>query len=342
MTTPLVSIIIPCYNAEKYVGDAIRSALDQTYPNVEVIVIDDGSTDGSLEVIRSFGDAICWETGPNRGGCIARNRGVELASGELIQFLDADDLLHSNKLARQVPLMVDKVADLVFCDREGYPINNPDRVRTYPISYCGNDVVVLCLTNFLTTLAPLHWKRVLLSVGGFREDLPSGQDYELQIRLAYAGVTFYHLPEVLCTTRSVPNSVSSDMPNVLEPLQQLLCAFYEQLKEAGQLTDERARALSFCMARNARIYLAYRWESKAIEYFGVARKMHSSGGIREVYGRLGPVLYPMVGPIWMHRIVTFIPRLWGWLRCHCKPLGWMYDRARGRTKTKKIRRRNIH
>ena len=95
--TPLVSIVIPCYNAERYVGEAIESALDQTYPHKEVIVIDDGSTDSSLEVIRSFGNHLRWETAPNRGGSAARNRGLELARGELIQFLDADDLLHARK-----------------------------------------------------------------------------------------------------------------------------------------------------------------------------------------------------------------------------------------------------
>ncbi len=63
----LVSIIIPCYNREKYVGEAIESALGQTYPHKEVIVVDDGSTDRSIEVIKSFGDRVRWETGPNRG-----------------------------------------------------------------------------------------------------------------------------------------------------------------------------------------------------------------------------------------------------------------------------------
>src|SRR5690606_2283060 len=102
MPMPLVSIIIPCYNAEKYVAEAIQSALDQTYPNCEVIVIDDGSTDGSLEVIQSFGDKIRCETGPNKGGCAARNRGLELAKGEWIQFLDADDLISVEKIERQM------------------------------------------------------------------------------------------------------------------------------------------------------------------------------------------------------------------------------------------------
>jgi glycosyltransferase involved in cell wall biosynthesis len=67
MNNPLVSIIIPCYNAEEYVSEAIESALRQTYSNKEVIVIDDGSTDGSLDVIRSFGSRVRWETGPNSG-----------------------------------------------------------------------------------------------------------------------------------------------------------------------------------------------------------------------------------------------------------------------------------
>ena len=89
--TPLVSILIPCYNAQQWVGDAIRSALAQTWPNKEVIIVDDGSTDDSLAVIRSFGSAIRFETGPNRGGNVARNRLLELTReyfpGELGGFL---------------------------------------------------------------------------------------------------------------------------------------------------------------------------------------------------------------------------------------------------------------
>jgi len=95
---PLVSVVIPCYNSQAYVGEAIRSALDQTHKNLEVIVIDDGSSDASLQVIKSFGQSVRWETGPNRGAPAARNRGAELARGEFIQFLDADDLLLPEKV----------------------------------------------------------------------------------------------------------------------------------------------------------------------------------------------------------------------------------------------------
>src|SRR2546421_11836378 len=115
-TSQLASIIIPCYNAERWVAEAIRSALDQTYAPIEVIVIDDGSTDKSLEVIKSFGNMIRWESGPNRGGSHARNRGFESSSGKYIQFLDADDYLLSQKIETQVAFLEKTGADVVYGD----------------------------------------------------------------------------------------------------------------------------------------------------------------------------------------------------------------------------------
>jgi len=94
----LVSIIIPCYNAELWVAAAIESALGQTYDNNEVIVVDDGSTDGSLEVIKQFEGKVTCVSTSNRGPSAARNTGFGIANGEWIQFLDADDLLHPEKL----------------------------------------------------------------------------------------------------------------------------------------------------------------------------------------------------------------------------------------------------
>ncbi|MEZ6146240.1 MAG: glycosyltransferase [Planctomycetaceae bacterium] len=122
MNEPLVSIIIPCYNAAEFVAEAIESAAGQTYGNVEVIVIDDGSTDESVDVLRSFGDRIRWETGPNRGACAARNRGLELAQGEIVQFLDSDDLLHPGKLDIQVPLLSIRQNTLCYCHGDQFPL----------------------------------------------------------------------------------------------------------------------------------------------------------------------------------------------------------------------------
>jgi len=112
----LVSIIIPCYNAEQWLREAIISCLNQTYFNIEIIVIDDGSTDSSLDVIRSYDNKITWETGPNRGGNYARNRGFKLSKGNYIQYLDADDYLLPEKIEKQVCFLNKTHADAVYGD----------------------------------------------------------------------------------------------------------------------------------------------------------------------------------------------------------------------------------
>src|SRR6266404_1994004 len=111
----LVSILIPCYNAERWIAQAIESALAQTWLEREVIVIDDGSTDGSLDIIKSFDGRIRWESGPNRGGNAARNRLLELSRGEWLQYLDADDFLLPNKLERQIAVVRDHLECDIVC-----------------------------------------------------------------------------------------------------------------------------------------------------------------------------------------------------------------------------------
>src|SRR5438132_1122109 len=94
----LVSILIPVYNAEAFVAEAIQSALDQTWPAKEVIAVDDGSTDRSPEILEGFGGRVKIIEQENRGASAARNRALNQAQGEFIQFLDADDLLSPDKL----------------------------------------------------------------------------------------------------------------------------------------------------------------------------------------------------------------------------------------------------
>src|SRR6516164_5613032 len=99
---PFVSILIPCFNAERWIAEAIESALAQSWPDKEVIVVDDGSTDRSLDIIRGFGSYIRWETGSNCGSNPTRNRLLTIAEGDWLQYLDADDYLLPEKVARQI------------------------------------------------------------------------------------------------------------------------------------------------------------------------------------------------------------------------------------------------
>ena len=102
MTAPLVSCIVPVFNGERYLGEALESILRQTHPRLEVIVVDDGSTDGTSGIVAGYGSRIRGLFQTNAGPAAARNRGLAAARGELVGFLDADDLWHPEKLARQV------------------------------------------------------------------------------------------------------------------------------------------------------------------------------------------------------------------------------------------------
>ena len=108
MPRPLVSVLVPAYNAERHIAGTVTSALDQTYPDVEVIVVDDGSTDRTLEVLRPLEDrGVRVIAQQNAGACAARNRALGEARGDYLQYLDADDLLSPDKIERQVGLLAE-------------------------------------------------------------------------------------------------------------------------------------------------------------------------------------------------------------------------------------------
>jgi glycosyltransferase involved in cell wall biosynthesis len=114
-TVPLVSAIVPAFNAERFLEDALRSIFAQEFDDLETIVVDDGSTDGTADVVRAFGDAVRSLTQPNGGVALARNAGIAAARGAFVAFLDADDLWAPHKLRLQVEaLRADPTADYVL------------------------------------------------------------------------------------------------------------------------------------------------------------------------------------------------------------------------------------
>jgi glycosyltransferase involved in cell wall biosynthesis len=116
MSEPLVSIIIPVYNAEKYLAETIKSALGQTWPNKEIIIVDDESTDNSLAVARSFkSNLITIISQKNSGASVARNSGLNIARGKYIQFLDADDIISADKIASQLTILNNLDTHLTVC-----------------------------------------------------------------------------------------------------------------------------------------------------------------------------------------------------------------------------------
>lgn len=202
----LVSIIIPCYNNELFVEAAVRSALDQTYPLIEVIVIDDGSSDHSLEIVRSFGDLVRWESQSNQGGPAARNRGLQLANGDYVKFLDADDVLVSGCIERQM-LLTREIGDnhraivygeATWVDESLNPIDGYS-LRARGVS---ENPIAHILTACPLTTCPLHKRDYLLEIGGFDVTLPRGQEHDLHLRLALAGIEFIYHPETVYKYRN--------------------------------------------------------------------------------------------------------------------------------------------
>ena len=113
--TPLVSIIIPCYNGEIFLRAAIDSALGQSYPHKEIIVINDGSTDGSLKLMQSYGQRISIVNQCNAGLSAARNSGISKAHGDYFAFLDADDYWATDFLANMIAALKEKANAIAYC-----------------------------------------------------------------------------------------------------------------------------------------------------------------------------------------------------------------------------------
>lgn len=209
MADPLVTIIIPCYNAEQWIAETIQSALNQTYSNCETIVIDDGSTDGSREVIAAFRDKIYWESGPNRGGCAARNRGLELAKGEWIQFLDADDVLDRDKIAFQMEAALQNGPDCVISgswrrfrhevNEQSFPLESiamPERPAEWLIQkYSGGGM--MAAHAWLTSLD------LIRRTGGWDETLTRDQDGEFFDEVVAHAKRIVHCPRSIAYYRTV-------------------------------------------------------------------------------------------------------------------------------------------
>lgn len=196
-----VSILIPCYNAEQYVGEAIESALCQKAESIEVIVVDDGSTDNSVNVLKSFGNRIRWETGPNKGACAARNRAFELSTGEFIQFLDADDKLAPNKVERQLPLLLSDRADVVLCKLGLFGDERGERPEKRPHPHPEGDPFLYFSSYGIGTPAPLHRRSLVQKAGGFLIGLRRGQEADFHLRLAALNPRIAMVDDILVWVR---------------------------------------------------------------------------------------------------------------------------------------------
>lgn len=273
----LASIIIPCFNAEKWLRAAIDSCISQTYLNLEIIVIDDGSTDTSLEIVKSYGNKIIWESGPNRGGGYARNRGFTLSTGDYIQYLDADDYLLPKKLERQIHCLEATKADVVYSDwRHQFHLpDGTDFLSDIQFSGPKTDFLeALLLDDRWIPPVALLFAREIVTQCHWDETLRAGQDRDFLILAATKGAKFEYQAGCHAIYRRYGNTtVSTSNRDVWRESHFLLMQKAEtNLSQLNQLSSQYRQALAesyFAKIRPARTEIGYP------QYLGVLRKIVS-------------------------------------------------------------------
>ena len=204
-----VSIIIPTYNRRDYITTALDSVLGQTYKDYEIIIVDDGSSDDTKEVIRPYGEIIRYFYQENRGIAAARNRGIRESRGEFIALLDSDDYWHPEKLKRQVNYLTENPQYGMVATRcSSIAPDGTFRKKNRP-GKSGWILTDIFKSNFIRTSSALITRKCLDTVGLFDESLPECEEYDLWLRIAKDfPIAFINEPLTVYTDN--PQGVSTD------------------------------------------------------------------------------------------------------------------------------------
>jgi glycosyltransferase involved in cell wall biosynthesis len=270
---PAVSVVIATYNYGRFLSEALRSVLAQTFQNFEVIIIDDGSTDDTAHVAASFlGDPrIRYHRTERQGQPRAKNTGIRLTTGPLIAFLDADDVWLPGKLERQLALFAKNPELGVVYSRRLVMDEEGEQLRyTQPLLYRGYVLEQMFLDNFVCFSSAVVRRAVLAHVGLFDESIPMAIDYDLWLRVA----SCYHfdfVDEPLVRYRVGHANLSQRAEERLEIAAQIMRRFLDKPEKHGKLGSSlvrRAWAETYCsmaLVRRPRSRLAaFPWYIRAL------------------------------------------------------------------------------
>lgn len=232
-TNPLVSVVIPCHNAASFIRDALDSALGQNYQHLEVIVVDNGSTDDTLTVLEDyatkFENILTITTEPEPGPSAARNKGLLLAKGSWIQFLDADDLIQPNKISHQIDLIRKNPHASLVVASYFYQFYNGRRELRSPNP---DPFKALFTTSLGQTCSNLFSKSSLDRVNGWNPKLYFGEDYQLYFDLLinHAKVLYDYEPLTIVRRRISGNLSLTNWEHLIEKKWDLQIEWIAKLK----------------------------------------------------------------------------------------------------------------
>lgn len=226
----LVSVVIATYNNGNFLPLAVKSVLDQTYPHLEINVVDDGSIDNTSRIMEQFKneERVKYFRQTNQGQAKAKNKGIKEACGEYVAFLDGDDLWSPTKLEVQLPCFNHSAkigvvyTNVTHIDEEGTVLGSPDRKH-----YSGNISGKLLVDNFVTGMASIVRKGCFETVGLFDESLPMGIDYDLWLRIS-AHYDFFFLDKVTYFYRQWDGQMSHNYKKRMECAIHIMTKFLEQ------------------------------------------------------------------------------------------------------------------
>ncbi|MFZ5590685.1 MAG: glycosyltransferase family 2 protein [Bacillota bacterium] len=209
----LCSVIIPAYNCATQLPQCLQSVWQQNIDDIEIIVIDDASTDETPKIMEQFADRIRYFRLPtNRGPSYARNYGIEKAQGRFIALLDADDCWFPDKLARQLAIAEREPDSVIYTPAYWQADRQP--VRSFREMAEGRVLLPLLVKNFISTPTVLASRKILLAAGGFPEDLRYAEDYFLWLKLAIK-YPFHLVPQTGVWVGRRPTGLSADRKKLL-------------------------------------------------------------------------------------------------------------------------------
>lgn len=246
---PLVSVLIPVFNGEKYVGDSIKSIVEQTYQNLEILVLDDGSTDSTLAILRSFEDeriqVIVHEI--NQGLIVTRNELVEKSKGKYIAFLDSDDISYTNRIQFQVDFL-ERNSDFGMIGSNVDVIFEESSIVSKSIVYSSAPEeikVILLFKNYFTCSAVLVRKSVL-DQNPFTNEFPVAEDYNVWIKVAEKHKV-WNLQETLVAYRDHALNISKSKSKLMEDVDYL--QLRRQLAKFKINFENQEIELFYCMGK---------------------------------------------------------------------------------------------
>lgn len=314
---PIVSVILPTYNSAIYLGEAIESVLNQTFQDYEIIVVNDGSTDNTVEIASNFRPHCIWIDQENQGPSAARNKGLTRATGKFISFLDADDVFLPEKLELQVDFLENNPnIGLIYSDGYRCKQSSKGMEKSIPLSMSG-DVIPIFNNNEVNivhefikhNLFPINAGMVrhqcIKDIGGFDENLSACEDWDLWYRIAEKYPVAY-IENKLVKYRETPGSNSSDLHrnyleavNVMKKIEyshafqsapgKILCEFYYNrgvlslaLNNISSAKIFFKKSLSYEKKVTPRValYLSRIFGTNAFLFYQIKRKLFGIRGLK--------------------------------------------------------------